>query len=212
MTRPRPAWHGIVTVAVFVMTLLAVTAPLAAASQPSAISIGAPATAQLGQHVTLQARLINSAGAPIAKARIVFVSPATFLGTSGDVVVASATTDKTGLATADWQVRRTGTLSIRAEFHGDDQYAPSKVAAPIVVSGSQQLYVQHAGVRIPGLNDAPVSGLSGLWPRLSGWPIAAALLIVWSLYGVTVFLIFRIVLASRTPSSGGLTTPQKKVQ
>jgi len=200
MKRPRSAWHGIVTVMVLVVTAFALSAPLAAASQPTAISIGAPATADLGQHVVLQARLINSAGQPIVKAQVVFISPATFLGTSGDVVIASATTDKTGLATADWQVRRNGTLSIRAEFRGDDQYATSQAAAQMAVSGSQQLYVQQAGVRIPGLNAAPVPALSGLWPRLSGWPIAAVLLIVWSLYGVTVFLLFRIAFASRRPS------------
>lgn len=212
MKRPRLAWQGIVTVTVLVVTALALSAPLAAASQPTAISIGAPATAELGQQVTLQARLVNGAGQPIAKAQVIFVSPATFLGTSGDVVVASATTDKTGLATADWQVRRNGTLAVRAEFSGDDQYASSQAATQMIVSGSQQLYVQHAGVRIPGLNEAPVSALSGLWPRLSGWPIAAALLIVWSLYGATVFLIFRIALTSRTPSSNGQTTPKGKVQ
>lgn len=177
------------------MALLAAPDALAAGAA-TAISIAVPGNARLGQTVTLQARMIDSTGALVANAQIEFVSPATFLGTSGDVVIAEATTDKAGLATAQWQVRRTGTLTVRAEYRGDSRYAPSQASAQIAVTGSQQLYVQQAGVQIPGLNTAPTPAMAGLWPRLSGWPIALALLIVWSLYGATVFLIFRIAFAA----------------
>ena len=66
-----------------------------------------------------------------------------------------------------------------------------------------ELYVQTAGVQVPGLNEPPVAAdatakggfaqlLAGLWPRLSGWPIALVLLIVWSLYLYVAVLVGRI--------------------
>jgi Bacterial Ig-like domain (group 3) len=182
--------------------------PAAAAGTPTAMSIGAPTTVELGQTVTLQARLADSTGAPIAKATVVFVMPATFLSASGDVVVASATTDKAGLVAAEWPIRGGGTLTVRAEFRGDTQYAPSQAAAQIVVTGSQQLYSSQAGVRLPGLNAGPaifgqVLGTSRFWAVLTGWPIGLILLTVWSLYGIVVSLIFRVAAAAAPRNSAG---------
>jgi hypothetical protein len=40
------------------------------------------------------------------------------------------------------------------------------------------------------------------FPSLSGWPIAAALIVVWSLYLLVVVLIFRIAAAGRPGDAG----------
>jgi hypothetical protein len=194
-------------VAALVMVLLA-GSPAAAAGTPTAISIGAPTEAELGQTVTLQARLADSTGSPIAKAAVVFVMPATFLSASGDVVVASGTTDKAGLAVAEWPIHANGTLTVRAEFDGDTHYAPSQATAQIVVNGSQQLYSSQAGVRLPGLNAGPavfgrVVGTSRFWSVVTGWQIGLILLTVWSLYGVVVYLIFRVAAAAEPGDSAG---------
>lgn len=203
MRRSTLAWRWLAA-AVVALALILATGPLALAdgtgSEPTAMSIGAPATAELGQTVTLQARLVDSTGAPIEKAAIDFVTPTTFLSGSGDVVVARAVTDKQGLALARYEVRSTGQTTVRAVYKGADQYAATTAEANVAVAGTGQLYTETAGVAIPLLNEPP-SFVSALGippqslPRLSGWPIAAALLLVWSLYGFVVVLIFRMALA-----------------
>jgi hypothetical protein len=160
---------------------------------PSAISLGAPTTATLGQRVTLQAHLIDAQGAPIAKAPVTFVVPLSFLNVDGDVVVAHGQTNDQGLVAATWQIRSSGTLGISAQFAGDAEHGPATASSQIVVTGNQQLYVDDQGVLVPGLSVAPIPALAGLWPRLTPWPIVAALLIVWSLYGRVAFLLFQLV-------------------
>lgn len=167
---------------------LAQTAPAA-----SAISIGAPTTATLGQRVTLQAHLVDAQGAPIAKAPIAFTVPLSFLNVDGDVAVAHGVTNDQGLIAATWRVRSSGTLGITAEFTGDADHGPAKASSQVVVSGNQQLYIPDQGVQVPGLSVAPIPALAGLWPRLIPWPIVVALFIVWGLFGRVAFLMFRLV-------------------
>jgi hypothetical protein len=57
------------------------------------------------------------------------------------------------------------------------------------------LYQQQAGVLLPGLNAPPGQNqLAGVVPHwfLSGWPIAAVLLVVWSLYGTAAWFLGEI--------------------
>ncbi|HEU5288257.1 MAG TPA: hypothetical protein VFV20_07635, partial [Candidatus Limnocylindria bacterium] len=66
------------------------------------------------------------------------------------------------------------------------------------------------GVRVPGLNEAPRAGVvlgeanavaamgAQLWPALSGWPIAAVLVIVWSLYAFVALLVIRVARVEET--------------
>jgi hypothetical protein len=178
--------------ALMVVASVVVPPANAAGTERTAMAIAVPANANLGQQVSLQARLVSEAG-PIPKAKVSFVVPATFLNNSADVVVAEATTDSQGLASTDFQARTTGSITVKAQFQGDDRYAASEATTTLEVSGSQQLYVQEAGIQLGGLNAAPL-GQSGAWPHwsLSGWPIAAVLIIVWSLYGTAVYFMSRI--------------------
>ena len=199
------------------LAVLALSAPIAFAQgplTPTAMSVGAPATAYLGQSVTLQARLADDAGHPIANALIVFEIPTTFLNVSGNAVIAQATTNKDGVAMVDYEPTMNGNVTITAEFKGDETTAPSTANAtlPVDVTPSEaQLYVQQAGVSFPGLNepmgitqamlsDQPPSGimsaLDSLWPTMSVWPLLLVLLIVWGLYGYAVTRIFRVARAS----------------
>ncbi len=174
-----------------------------AAKAPTVIGISVPADAQLGQRILLQARLVDARGTGIPGVLVQFTSPATFLNTSSDMVLADATTDTHGLAAAQYEVRRTGKLTVNAVFAGNDRYAPAKTSAPLAATGDRQLYIQDAGVKIPGLNATSTQQTSG-WPHwvLSGWPIAAVLLIVWSLYGTAVFFMSQIVGAREQPEEG----------
>lgn len=192
-----------------VVAVLAATGASARAEggEPTAITVAVPAEAQLGQTVEVQARLTDASGAPIPKALVVFTAPLAFLSGESDVVLADARTDEQGIASARFEARSAGRLAISAVFRGDARYAASSDRRELAVSGDGQLFVQHAGVHLPGLNAGPaalpvfqgtgpviglVEGTSRLWPLLSGWPIALALMIVWSLYGSVVAFVFRI--------------------
>jgi hypothetical protein len=137
---------------------------------------------------------------PIPRERIDFTTNAKFLQTTGDMVLASGTTDATGVAVAQFVARQTGPLTISAAFAGDDTFAAAKGDAGVTVTGNQQLYTQQAGVSLPGLNGGPGQDPTAeVVPHwfLSGWPIAAVLLVVWSLYGTAVLFM------SEIPALGG---------
>jgi cytochrome c553 len=172
-------------------------------TEATTITLGAPATAPLGQRITVQALLVDSAGRPISKAKVDFTLPMSFLTGSGNMVVAEVITNKDGQAVADLENRSTGTITLRAEFHGDDQYAASSAAAQVNVTGDEQLYAEDIGVHIPLFN-APLALNAGgnvtfigaaLWPSMTGWPIAAVLIIIWSLYLLVVTRIFSLAAA-----------------
>ena len=167
---------------------------------PTQIAVAIPSQVALGQTIGVQARLTDASGAPVPKATIVFTTPFTFLGASDDTVLAETTTDKGGAASAEFELRMQGALEVRAAFRGDDRYGPVMTSLPITVTGDAQLYVQRAGVLVPGLNAAPsqVPVAAPLWPALSGWPIALALLTVWSLYAFVALLVARVARVEET--------------
>jgi hypothetical protein len=183
--------------------LLWLSAGAAQANGPlekTTLTLGAPGSAQLGRPITVQALLVDSAGRPIAHAKVVFSIPMTFLSSKGNMVIAELTTDKDGRVSAVIQNRRSGDLALRADYAGDTQYAASAVMAQIAVSGEEQLYVEDIGLHIPFFNSPPQLIFGGdvtllgaaLWPSMTGWPIAAVLIIIWSLFVLVVVRIFGI--------------------
>lgn len=193
--------------------------------EPTQIVIGAPAQTNLGKLLTVQAVLADSQGHPISKAVIYFTTQATFLGDSSNVVLAQAVTNRNGQAVAQFVDDFSGTLTLRAEFRGDAQYAPSSATTRIGTIGEEQVYAEHVGVDIPGFNVPPVRApmaslqsqqgiarfIQSLWPAMNGWPIAAVLLLVWSMYLVAVRFIFRVaVLASEAGEVTFPTTPDPR--
>ncbi len=194
-----------------IFAALLVLAPQAARAQaalePTQIVVGAPAQADLGTPLTVQALLTDSQGHPISKALIYFAVQDTFLHESSDVVLAQAVTNGNGQAVAQIADDFSGTITLQAEFRGDDQYAPSAATTPIAAASDQQVYSDHVGVNIPGLNVPPVSRsmaaiqsplanlwgvVQSLWPAMNGWPLAAALLLVWANYAFAVTFVFRL--------------------
>ncbi len=172
------------------------------------IIIGAPAQSNLGQALTVQAVLADSQGHPISKEVIYFTTQATFLSDTSDVVLAQAVTNGKGQAVAQFVDDFSGTITVQAEFRGDPKYAPSDATAQISALGDGQVYTEHVGVDIPGLNVPPVSApmaslqwseqpgiprfIQNLWPAMNGWPIAAVLLLVWSMYLLALRFVFRV--------------------
>ncbi len=199
------------TLTISMVFALLIAAPLAVSAQspqePTQISIGAPTQTNSGEPITVQAVLADSRGNPISKEVIYFTTDTTFLNDRGDVVLAQAVTNKDGQAVAQFADDFSGTITLRAEFRGDDHYASSNATAQIATIGENQVYIEHVGVDIPGFNVPPVSApvasvqsplqgillfIQNLWPTMNGWPVAAVLLIVWSLYFFAVTFVFRV--------------------
>jgi hypothetical protein len=182
-------------VAVAAAVLASVGGAAAAGTQQATLAVTAPASATLGDQVTVTAKLTSAAG-PIVKASVQFVIPTTFLNGSGDMVVAQAVTDGQGQATGTFEARSTGALQLKAVFAGDNTYAAVTAAASAAtaVTGNEQLYVPDIGIRLRGLNTTPTGQATGLahW-FLSGWPIGAVLTLIWSLYASAVFFMSRVV-------------------
>ncbi len=175
--------------------------------EPTQIVVGAPSQTSLGQPFTVQAVLADSKGHPISKAVIYFTAPATFLGNTNNMVLAQAVTNKDGQASAQVADNFSGTITLNAEFQGDTHYAPANATAQISATGEQQVYNDHIGVDIPGFNVPPVIGgpqvslhsqsgitrfIQNLWPAMNGWPVAAVLFTVWSMYLLAVRFVFRV--------------------
>ena len=185
------------------------------AQEPTQIVVGGPAESNLGETLTVQAVLADSRGHPISKVLIYFTTDTTFLSKKSDVILAQAVTNANGQAVAHFVNGLAGPLTVRAEFRGDSQYAPSTATTQISTAGSGQIYVEHIGVDIPGFNVPPVSApmasvqslqqqnilrfIKNLWPAMMGWPVAVVLLLVWSMYLLTVKFIFRIAVLGREP-------------
>ena len=183
------------------------TARAQSQQEQTQISIGAPAQANEGERIMVQAVLVDSHGNPISKATVYFTTQADFLHNSGDVVLAQAITNNKGQAVAQFTDDFSGTITLQAEFRGEAQYASSNTTTQIAMAGQDQVYAEHVGVDIPGFNVPPRMPamasvqipkinawriIFNLWPAMNAWPIAAALIIVWSLYLVAVRFMFRI--------------------
>lgn len=194
-------------------------APRAARAQgplvPTRIVLSAPAQANLGESLTVQAVLADNQGHPISKAVIYFTTQATFLGDSSDVVLAQAVTSADGQAVTQFVNSFSGPLALRAEFRGDTWYAPSNTTIQVSAAGGEQVYTEHVGVDIPGFNVPPLSPpmasiqspqqqnisrfVQNLWPAMNGWPVAAVLLLVWSMYLLAVKFVFRVAALGSEP-------------
>ena len=202
------------TLIVAMVLLLIVMAPSMVHAQgmqePTQIVVGASAQSKLGETLTVQAVLADSQGHPISKAVIYFTTETTFLSKKSDVVLAQAITNGNGQAVAHFANNFSGTFALRAEFLGDKQYAPSDATIQIATVATGQVYVEHIGVDIPGFNVPPVSApaasiqqrgilrfIQGLWPAMNGWPVAAVLLLVWSMYLLAVRFVFRVAALGR---------------
>ncbi len=186
-----------------------------AALQPTQIMLGASGVPDANGVMTVQAVLGDSTGHPISKEVIYFTTQAKFLNGKGDVVLAQAVTNSHGQAVAHFSDTFAGAFALSAEFRGDTQYAPTSATAQLGGAADQQAYEDHVGVDLPGFNVPPAGipmasmqstqqGIDGviqkLWPAMNGWPVAAVLLLVWSMYFFAVTFVFRVAAAGSEPS------------
>ena len=133
------------------------------------IEVSVPEEAKLGDTVTVRATLTDPHdGEPISHALVTFESPA-FWGEEfqGPMVIGTAETGESGVATIAFPLRTSGDVDVTAEFAGDAVFAPTSMENHMDVQGDAQLYSSKAGLKIPWLNL---------------WVLAAVIAFVWLLY------------------------------
>lgn len=181
---------GLLLLAVTAMGIGMVTAGTAHASHLN-VRVAEPTPAIVGQQGQLEATVTSAdAGLPAAGVPVTFYAHATFGKASGYMEIGRAVTDANGVAKITYVPREAGTHDIRVDY-AQSGAAVEQTTASIAVDGSpSQLYVQKAGVQIPGLGS---------------WLIIVVLSTVWAiLLGVGVTLI-RIAARSGRPATSSPT-------
>ncbi len=191
---------------------------------PTQIVIGAPAAPDLGGVTTVQAVLADLQGHPISKETVYFTTQAKFMNDTSTVVLAQGVTNASGQAVVHFTYDFSGGIALTAEFRGDAEYSPCKVSVQIGTNGTQQVYADHVGVDLPGFNVPPVGppvasvtsrlpGIDGfiqsLWPAMNGWPVAAVLFLVWSMYFFAVTFVLRLAAAGGEPGEASDTDARR---
>lgn len=151
-----------------------------AAAQDSAstrLELYLPSGNAVGQEMTVEARLTDAAGAAIAGVEVVFQREVTFLNTVDKLELGRAVTDEQGWAALTLVPRSEGSMAISAQFVGNDPYGPASANDTASIATGPQLYVEEAGVRVPGISVALLAGLLGT---------------VWGIYMVVMLLIWLI--------------------
>jgi hypothetical protein len=156
------------------------------------VTVAESTPAIVGQASELQATVTSAdAGLPAGGVPVTFYAHATFGKASGYVEIGRTVTDANGVATINYVPRESGTHDIRVDYAQTGNTATEQTTTSVAVGGSpSQLYVQKAGVQVPGL---------------SSWLIIVVLSIVWAiLFGVGLTLI-RIAARSGRPAESTLT-------
>lgn len=156
--------------------LLASTAT-AQDSTATKLELYLPTGSAVGQEMTVQARLTDIAGAAVVGAEVVFQRDVIFQNTSGKLELGQAITDEQGWAALPFLPRSEGQMVITAQFGGNNLYGPASASDTASIETGPQLYVEEAGVRVPGLSVALLAGLLGT---------------VWGIYMVVMLLIWLI--------------------
>jgi len=159
------------------MLLWAAWGSIAAAQGPvvTRLELSLPPKPAVGQELALAARLTDGNGAPVSGKEVVFSTTALFLNTEGEVELGRAITDERGIALFSFVPRTEGEVVITARFAGDRQHRRSVASATAVVAPGPSLYVQTAGVRVPGIN---VGWLVGLLAAVWGTYLTVMVLLV----------------------------------
>lgn len=143
---------------------LFLTGAVFAQSAGTKLALELPAGSAAGAQTTVTARLTDASGTAVSGATIVFRREVIFMNTGSELELGSALTNGEGVATVTFVPRSEGDMSISAEFQGDRGHGSSSAYKMLQVSTGPQLYVSHAGVKIPGLNVGLVVGiLSIIW-------------------------------------------------
>lgn len=163
----RFAWTiaAIATVAVMALGFAA-----RASAAGLSVRVTEPTPAVLGQPGDLQATLTSTgAGQTVAGVPVTFYVRGTFGKVSGFMEIGRAVTNADGVATVSYVPREGGTHDVRVDYTAGGGSTQQATASVEVAGAPAQLYVQHAGVQIPGINSSLIIVvLSTVWAILFG--------------------------------------------
>ena len=157
---------GILTFAVLALG----TAATAHASHFN-IRVAEPTPAIAGQASELDATVTSvDTGQAVAGVNVTFFAHASFGKTSGYMEIGRGVTNSQGIATISYVPRESGAHDIRVDYALASGGTTEQTTTSVAVDGSaDQLYVQTAGIQVPGLNSWLIIGLlTVVWGILFG--------------------------------------------
>jgi hypothetical protein len=157
------------------VTLAAIAFGIASATSahaaPLKVSIASATNAVVGQSSQVSATLVSpDTGKPMAVVNVTFLAHATFGKMDGFMEVGQAVTNSQGVATISYVPRQVGNEDVKVSYVPSDGAKAEEATGTINVAGAPaQLYVQKAGVQVPGLNSWLIIGLlTIIWGTLFG--------------------------------------------
>lgn len=150
---------------------------MASAQDPmgTTLELYLPPENSIGQEMVIEARLTDAEGVAVPGAEVVFQREVAFMNTSDTLTLGQAITDEEGWASLTVLPRSEGQMSINAEFAGSEQHGPASINAETWIQTGPQLYVEEAGVQVPGINVSLLVGIMG-----TVWIVyASVMLLIW---------------------------------
>jgi hypothetical protein len=163
--------------AALALVAFGVGSALTAHASPLEVSIASATNAVVGQPGDVSATLVSpDTGKPMAGVNVTFLAHATFGKVDGFMEVGQAVTNSQGIASVSYVPRDPGDQAIEVSYVPTTGAKAETATGSISVAGAPaQMYVQTAGIQVPGLNS---------------WLIVGLLTIVWgTLFGVGVTVI-----------------------
>ena len=163
--------------AALALVVFGVGSARSAHASPLQVSIASATNAVVGQPGEISATLVSpDTGKPMAGVNVTFLAHATFGKVDGFAEVGQAVTNDQGIASISYVPRQPGDEAIKVTYATAPGAKPEEASGTISVAGApSQLYVQTAGIQVPGL---------------SSWLIVGLLMVVWgTLFGVGVSVI-----------------------
>ena len=164
-------------VAAIAVIAFGVGSAVSAHASPLKVSIASATNAVVGQPGDISATLVSpDTGKPLSGVNVTFLAHATFGKMDGFMEVGQAATNSDGIASISYVPHDPGDQAIKVSYVPTTGAKAEEASGTISVGGAaSQMYVQKAGIQVPGL---------------SSWLIVGLLTIVWgTLFGVGVTVI-----------------------
>ena len=135
------------------------------------VNIAESTPALVGQPSQIDATLTSpDTGKPMAGVNVTFLAHASFGKVDGFMEIGRAVTNADGVATISYVPHEAGSQDIKVDYVPTTGAKTEEATGSINVAGAaSQLYVQKAGIQVPGLNSWLIIGLlTIIWGTLFG--------------------------------------------
>ncbi len=167
---------SIIAVVAVLAIAIAVFGPAGTANAAHVVAtITTPDVLEVGQPSQVQVTLLSESQ-PVPDTVVTVYTDASFGGVTGEVNIATTTTNENGVALFEYEPRHASDHNLRIEFLAPGDTEPSTATVTVSVVGASQLHQSHAGIQIPGLNVWLIIAIIGsVWTLLFsvGWRVFA---------------------------------------